>query len=125
MPSKSRNAIEQIEWMRNLLAFILVGSFVSFVGVLLWKEIPEKNEQLLSYMLGQISGMALMALGFYFVNKVGQDALDAKRTENTGKALEAITQTAKAANSINGTEAGDDVIKDGDDVTMTKKETET
>ncbi len=118
--AKDRTAIEQIEWMRNLLAFILVGSFVSFVGVLLWKEIPEKNEQLLSYMLGQVSGMALMALGFYFVNKVGQDALDAKRTENTGKALEAIKATASA--SGNGNDP--DVVHTGDEVRIEKKEDE-
>jgi hypothetical protein len=107
---KDRTAIEQIEWMRNLLAFVLVGSFVSFAGVLLWKAIPEKNEQLLSYMLGQISGMALMALGFYFVNKVGQDALDAARTENTGKALEAIKETAKASGSGDAAEKAADQV---------------
>lgn len=96
---KDRNPIEVIEHTRNLLAFLLVLAFVLFTGLLLWKGIPEKNEQLLSYMLGQLSGMALTALGFYFVNKVGQDALDAKRTENTGKALEAITATANATSS--------------------------
>lgn len=94
---KNRSPIEQIEFTRNALAFILVAAFVLFTGALLFKNIPEKNEQLLSYMLGQLSGMALMGLGFYFVNKVGQDALDAKRTDNTSKALEAITATANAS----------------------------
>ena len=94
---KDRSPLEQIELTRNTLAFLLVAAFISFTGVLLWKGIPEENEQLLSYMLGQISGMALLALGFYFVNKVGQDALDAKRTENTGKLAEAITATANAS----------------------------
>lgn len=115
MTRKNRSAIEQIEWMRNLLAFVLVGSFVAFAGVLLWKSIPEKNEQLLSYMLGQVSGMALMALGFYFVNKVGQDALDASRSENTGRAFDAIKEAARAGS---GGDSG--AIQPGDTVTLDK-----
>lgn len=97
MTRTRRSAIDQIEAMRNVLAFMLVGVFVGAIPVLMWKAIPTANEQLITYMMGQLSGMALMALGFYFVNKVGQDALDAKRTENTAKALDAITATATAS----------------------------
>lgn len=96
-PRKQRDAIEQIEWMRNLLAFLLVGSFVGTLTILLFLPLATENEQLVTYMLGQISGMATTALGFYFVSKVGQDALDAKRTENTGKAFEAVTAAATGA----------------------------
>lgn len=118
MSRRQRDAIEQIEWMRNLLGFMLVGAFVVFSGALLFKAIPEKNEQLLSYMLGQLSGMALMALGFYFVNKVGQDALDAKRAENTGKLADAVTSAVKTNDSA----VGDDVVRTGDDVTIQKND---
>jgi len=90
-------AIKKIEGMRNLLAFLLVGAFIMAMGALFLIAIPDKNEQLLTYMLGQLSGMALTALGFYFVNKVGQDAVDAKRVDNTSKALDAI---ASAQHSI-------------------------
>lgn len=93
---KDRNAVEQIEWMRNLLAFLLVGAFVAMIGGLMVKAIPTGNEDVITYMLGQLSGMALTALGFYFVNKAGQDALDSARTENTGRALDAITATAQS-----------------------------
>jgi hypothetical protein len=91
-----RSAIEQIEWMRNLLSFSLVGSFIWCIPLFAFKAIPTDNKDIIVYMVGQLSGMALTALGFYFVNKVGQDALDAKRTENTTKALEAIKATAQA-----------------------------
>lgn len=92
-----RSAIDQIELMRNALALMLVGGFVFMIPLFVFKAIPNGNEQLITYMLGQLSGMALTALSFYYVNKVGQDALDAKRTENTGKALEAIKATAQAS----------------------------
>jgi len=84
-------AIKKIEGTRNLLAFLLIGAFITAMGALFAIAIPQKNEQLLTYMLGQLSGMAVTVLGFYFVNKVGQDAVDAKRVDNTAKALDAIT----------------------------------
>lgn len=92
-----RTAVEQVEFMRNLLAFLLVAAFVGCLPTLTFKAIPAENKDLLTYMLGQLSGMATMALGFYFVNKAGQDAADAQKTENTGKLAEAITETARAA----------------------------
>lgn len=122
--AKDRSAIEQIEWMRNLLAFLLVGAFIGILPALFLIAIPESNKDIITYMVGQLSGMALTALGFYFVNKVGQDALDAKRTENTGRALEAIKETAKAAKSGAGGAEGDDVVRAGDDVTIQKNETD-
>lgn len=112
---KDRTAIEQIEWMRNLLAFLLVGAFVLMIGALLFKAVPEGNADIITYMLGQLSGMALTALGFYFVNKVGQDALDAKRTENTGKALEAIKATAVASAPPDAATAADQVAHAAED----------
>ena len=91
---KDRTDIEQIEWMRNLLAFLLVGSFVGTLTILLFFPLAKDNEQLVTYMLGQISGMATTVLGFYFVSKVGQDALDAKRADNTGKMADAVVAAA-------------------------------
>lgn len=93
---KRRDAIEQIEFMRNLLAFLLVGSFVGSLTILLFHTLAKDNEQLVTYMLGQISGMATTALGFYFVSKVGADALDAKRADNTGKLADAVVAAAAA-----------------------------
>lgn len=82
--------------MRNLLAFLLVGAFISVMPVLVLRTIPTDNKEIVTYMVGQLSGMATMVLGFYFVNKVGQDAVDAKRAENTGKMADAVIAAAQA-----------------------------
>lgn len=87
---KQRTATDQIELMRNALAFLLVGAFISVLPVLTFNVIPASNKDIITYMVGQISGMATTVLGFYFVNKVGQDALDATRAENTGKMADAV-----------------------------------
>lgn len=107
-PTKAeRTAVDEIERMRNLLAFLLVGAFISCLPVFCFREIPIGNKDIVTYMVGQLSGMALTALGFYFVNKVGADAVeakrldvDAKRAENTGKMADAITATAGAAKPV-------------------------
>ena len=64
------------------------------IPLFVFKAIPNGNEQLITYMLGQLSGMALTALSFYYVNKVGSDALDAKRADNTGKLADAVVAAA-------------------------------
>lgn len=109
MTRKQRTAIEQIEWMRNLLAFLLVGAFISFIPLMVYKTLPEGNKEIIVYMVGQLSGMALTALGFYFVNKVGQDAIDAKRTDNTGKLADAVNK------ALGSGESGDAVVKAAED----------
>lgn len=121
MTKPQRSAIDQIELMRNLLAFVLVGAFVIAIGLFVFKAIPEGNSDIVTYMVGQLSGMALTALGFYFVNKVGQDALDAKRTDNTSKALEAIKETAKAAGG-NATDAVAEAAEQTADAAVDKAE---
>jgi hypothetical protein len=89
-------AAKKTEAMRNVLAFLLIGAFITAMGALFAMAIPQKNEQLLTYMLGQLSGMAVTVLGFYFVNKVGQDAVDAKRADTTAKAFDAITAASSS-----------------------------
>lgn len=106
---KSRTAIEQVEWMRNLLALLLVGGFVGMIPAFMLRSIPEGNEQLITYMLGQLSGMALTALSFYYVNKVGQDALDATRADNTGKMAD-LAATALKANTGDAVEQAADEV---------------
>lgn len=96
MTKPARDPLARIETMRNLLAFVLIGAFVGAIAAFTFIGIPKSNEQIITYMIGQLSGMATTAIGFYFVNKVGQDAIDASKSENTAKAFEAITATAKA-----------------------------
>lgn len=94
-----RTTIEQIERTRNLLAFLLVASFISIIPAAMIVVIPEANRDLITYMVGQLSGMALTVLGFYFINKVGADALDAKRADNTNKMADAVIAAAGGASS--------------------------
>lgn len=87
---------QQADRFRNILAMFLVVSFVLILPLFVFWGMPATSKDIVTYMVGQLSGMATMALGFYFTNKVGQDAADAQKAENTGKALEAITATVKA-----------------------------
>lgn len=97
--------IELTERTRTRLANVLIGAFVLVIPILLFKDIPPKNEQIITYVLGQLSGAALLILGFYFVNKVGQDAIDAAKADNTGKMADAVIAAAQAA-SPSSNEAG-------------------
>jgi hypothetical protein len=90
----------QTDQMRNRIAIFLIGAFVGALIALTFKEMPEKNKDILIYMVGQLSGMAGTVLTFYFTNKVGQDAIDAKRIETTGKLVDAVVagnETTKTA----------------------------
>lgn len=104
---------KDVDRFRNLLAFFLVGAFVSTLPMLIFKDIPASNKDIIVYMVGQLSGMATLALGFYFVQKAGQDALDAKRAETTGKMADAITATANST-----TAGGDTASKAADEVAI-------
>lgn len=97
MATKRKDAIDLIEWMRNLLAFLLIGAFIGAMAAFTLLPVPDENKDILTYMIGQLSGMAITVLSFYFVNKVGQDAIDAKRTDNTSKLADAVTTALKTA----------------------------
>lgn len=95
--------------VKNLLAFALVGAFIAIIPLFVFKTIPDGNRDIITYMVGQLSGMALTALGFYFVTKAGQDALDTKRAETTGKAFDAVTAAAQAG-TVQATGKPDDPV---------------
>lgn len=50
----------------GVLAAALVTAFIGAIVMLSWREIPKSNEQLLTYMLGQLSGFVAAAVGVYF-----------------------------------------------------------
>ena len=89
-------AQERVDRVRNLLAFFLVGSFVGALVAFSIRPVPPSNKDIITYMVGQLSGMALMALGLYFAKSAGQDAADAEKTANTGKMADAIKAAAQA-----------------------------
>lgn len=80
---------------RNFLAFFLISAFIGMLPVLIFYPMPDGNKEVIVYIIGQLSGMATTALAFYFTQKAGQDALDAKRTDNTAKALDAMKAVAE------------------------------
>lgn len=101
---------------RNALAFMLIGAFVGVIPFLIFKTIPSGNKETVVYIIGQLSGMATTALAFYFTNKVGADALDAKRAETTGKAFEAVTAAAAAGSPTgSASRAADEVASAAQD----------
>lgn len=97
-----RTAVDQIEVVRNGLAGLLVMAFIGAMGAFTFFIIPTENKDILTYMVGQLSGMATTVLGFYFVSKVGQDALDTKRADTTGKLADAMTTVVKANTDQSG-----------------------
>lgn len=102
-----RTPQENVDRVRNLISFVLVGSFVGALIDFTLFAVPPSNKDIITYMVGQLSGMALMALGFYFTNKVGQDAVDAKRAETTGKLADAMTAVTNASTSPAPKDAAD------------------
>lgn len=50
---------------RALVATAVLVGFEAALATLFWREIPPANEQLLTYMLGQLSGFAAAAVAFY------------------------------------------------------------
>lgn len=81
---------------RDALGAILVAAFIAVIGGLFWRVIPKENEQLIVYMLGQLSGFVSAVVALHYVQKADDAALDKARTENTGKALDAIAAAAGA-----------------------------
>lgn len=53
----------------GVLAATLVAAFIGAIVMLSWREIPKPNEQLLTYMLGQLSGFVAAAVGVYFARR--------------------------------------------------------
>jgi len=60
--------------MRSFLALILVIAFGVATGSLFWIVVPETNKDLVTYMLGQLSGMVTTSLAYYFVSSKSQGA---------------------------------------------------
>lgn len=92
--------------LRDTLGIGLVIAFVGALFVLFWKAIPTENEQLIVYMLGQLSGFVAGVVSYHYVmNKVNE-----KATENTAKAFDAITAAANSTPPDNVAEAVDAVV---------------
>jgi glycerol uptake facilitator-like aquaporin len=61
--------VKKSDILAGALAFVLVAAFIGSIVMLSWREIPKSNEQLLTYMLGQLSGFVAAAVGVYFARR--------------------------------------------------------
>jgi hypothetical protein len=79
--------------LRDWIGVGLMSSFISVLFALLFKTIPERNEQLIIYMLGQLSGFVATVVGYHYVTSVQ----DRDRAANTGKMADAIKAVAEGS----------------------------
>lgn len=59
--------------IRAALAAVLVAGFLIAIGLLFWRGIPENNRELMSYMLGQLSGFVAAIVVFNFGSTQGSE----------------------------------------------------
>lgn len=81
--------------VKDSIGVFLVLAFIGAMVALLWKAIPKDNEQLLSYMLGQLSGLVAGVVSYHYIRSSGDKELDQLRAENTKAALDALGATNK------------------------------
>lgn len=83
--------------LRDAIGIALILTFVGALGILFWKAIPRENEQLIVYMLGQLSGFVSGIVAYHYVTKAGEKELEQQRAANTEKAFEAIKAAQESA----------------------------
>lgn len=85
--------------LRDFLGVGVVSGFMVALFLLFKVTVPQGNKDLITYMLGQLSGFVGGVMAAHYTIKAGQEKLDAQRAENTGKALEAL---GAAVNAVGG-----------------------
>lgn len=82
--------------LRSVLGIVLVFGFMAALTLLFWIAIPKQNEQLITYMLGQLSGFVGAVVGYHYT----MNALNAKASENTGAAFDAMLAQAQRSDPL-------------------------
>jgi len=82
--------------LANVIGAALISGFLGALFALFVVPIPTGNEQIVTYMIGQLSGFAGGIVAYHYTMTAGARELETQRSENTGKAFEAITAAAKA-----------------------------
>tara|TARA_B100000378_G_scaffold278633_1_gene282605 strand:- start:1939 stop:2250 length:312 start_codon:yes stop_codon:yes gene_type:complete len=82
--------------LRDWIGIALIFTFCSALGTLFFKVIPPTNEQIIVYMLGQLSGFVSAVVSFHYITSKG----DEDKTSNTGKAFDAIKATAQGTRKV-------------------------
>lgn len=77
---------------RDWLAVFLINAFIVALFYLLGRQFPKQNEQLIVYMLGQLSGFTGTAIALYF----SANRHEEKRTETIAEAAKDVAAAARA-----------------------------
>lgn len=85
--------------LANVIGCALISGFIGALFALFVVPIPKGNEQIVTYMIGQLSGFAGGIVAYHYTLTAGARELDAARTVNTGKAFDAIKAAAESTPS--------------------------
>lgn len=86
--------------LANVIGCALISGFLGSLAVLFIIPIPPQNEQIITYMVGQLSGFAGGIVAYHYTLTAGQKELDAKRAESSGKSAEAIKSAVEAVAAL-------------------------
>lgn len=76
---------------RDRLGGLLVGGFLSSLILMFFVGVPATNTQIVTYMIGQLSGFAASVVAFHYT----MNSANIRASENTGKALDAIANAQR------------------------------
>ena len=93
-----------VRLLANVIGCSLVFGFLGALFALFVIPIPRGNEQIVTYMIGQLSGFAGGIVAYHYTSKAGEKELDAKRAENTGDLVNLATKALDAAPGANAGE---------------------
>lgn len=85
--------------LANVIGCALISGFIGALFALFVVPIPKGNEQIVTYMIGQLSGFAGGIVAYHYTLTAGARELDAARTANTAKAFDAIKAAAESTPS--------------------------
>ncbi len=80
----------------HVIGGALIAGFLGALAALFVVPIPEANRDLVTYMLGQLSGFAGGIIAYHYASKAGDRDLDHQRADNTTKALEMAREAIAA-----------------------------
>lgn len=105
---------------RDWLALLLVIAFMSVIFFLLKWAFPKQNEQLIVYMLGQLSGFTATAIALYYTLSKHDETSSERRADERDKTLEVVKTLAE---NVTNTPSGDGPSGNpGDPVHVTEEE---
>jgi cytochrome c biogenesis protein CcdA len=82
--------------LANVIGCAIVFGFLGSLVTLFIIPIPEANKDLITYMVGQLSGFAGGIVAYHYTAKAGERELETQRTKNTSDAFKAVTAALKA-----------------------------